>query len=211
MKSIGFLIFVAGIIIAISAGAKLSPSRLALENSEESSDSSASTGTAAEASPARFPDTVSVFAGGAVLCSIGLTLWWGVVRAERDAARSSANDDSASDNNPVTILHQLQQGLTAMLNDLDELNESELQLRIDSLIDSHVTPLAETRHRIIDRFGMTQGSEILVATAYGERMLNRVWSAAADGYLDEARSSFREAATAFDEAAAIIEPVGSAV
>ena len=60
-----------------------------------------------------------------------------------------------------------------------------------------------------DLIGMSHGAEILVATAYGERMLNRVWSAAADGYLEEARSSFREASSAFDEAATMMTSVES--
>jgi len=191
MKTAGFVIFVFGIIVAISAGAKLPV---------ESVDGTSS----------RFPDTLGAFAGGAVVCVIGLTLWWKVVLEERKAARTAADgDESAADTNPVTIIQQLQQSLNSILDDLDSLAESDLQLRIDMTIDNHVTPLAESRHRIIDRFGMSHGAEILVATAYGERMLNRVWSAAADGYLEEARSSFREASSAFDEAAAMMTSVES--
>ena len=191
MKTAGFVIFVFGIIVAISAGAKLPV---------ESVDGTSS----------RFPDTLGAFAGGAVVCVIGLTLWWKVVLEERKAARTAADgDESAADTNPVTIIQQLQQSLNSILDDLDSLAESDLQLRIDTTIDNHVTPLAESRHRIIDRFGMSHGAEILVATAYGERMLNRVWSAAADGYLEEARSSFREASSAFDEAAAMMTSVES--
>jgi hypothetical protein len=191
MKTAGFVIFVFGIIVAISAGAKLPV---------ESVDGTSS----------RFPDTLGAFAGGAVVCVIGLTLWWKVVLEERRAARTAAGgDESAADTNPVTIIQQLQQSLNSILDDLDSLAESDLQLRIDTTIDNHVTPLAESRHRIIDRFGMSHGAEILVATAYGERMLNRVWSAAADGYLEEARSSFREASSAFDEAAAMMTSVES--
>jgi hypothetical protein len=56
------------------------------------------------------------------------------------------------------------------------------------------------RRKIIDRLGMSKGSEILVVVAYGERMLNRVWSAASDGHLPEARSSYPEARAAFHQA-----------
>jgi hypothetical protein len=192
MKTAGFLIFVVGIIIAISAGAKL-PAEAAADG----------------ASSSRFPDTLGAFVGGAVVCVVGLTLWWKVVLEEREAARTaSGGDDSTA--NPVTILEQLQQSLESVLNDLDSLAETDLQLRVDTAIDNHVTPLAESRHQIVDRFGMSHGAEILVATAYGERMLNRVWSAAADGYLDEARSSFREASNAFDEAAVMMSSADSA-
>jgi hypothetical protein len=211
MKTAGFLIFVVGIVISISAGAKLPKPPPASEETgggkvtEAAPVQDANEAAAVDEAPARFPDTLGAFAGGAVVCVIGLTLWWKVVLAERQAARTAAGGDaSAANANPVTILQQLQQSLSSILNDLDSLTEPDLQLRVDSAIDNHVTPLAESRHRIIDRFGMSHGAEILVATAYGERMLNRVWSAAADGYLDEARSSFREASIAFDEAAVMM-------
>ena len=68
------------------------------------------------------------------------------------------------------------------------------------LNDGFVTPLADGRQRFVDRFGLAGGSEVLNATAFGERMLNRVWSAAADGHLEEACSSYREAVEAFAQA-----------
>lgn len=210
MKTAGFLIFVVGIVIAISAGAKMPPDPEASSSGETGSVTEAS--SASTEAPSRFPDTLGAFAGGAILCGIGLTLWWKVVLEERRIARSAVGSaGSDSESNPATILQQLLERLNSTLGDLDSLVEADLQSRIEGVVDSHVTPLAEARHQIIDRFGMSKGSEILVATAYGERMLNRVWSAAADGYLEEAQSSFREATQAFDEAAAMLSTSSTSV
>jgi hypothetical protein len=48
---------------------------------------------------------------------------------------------------------------------------------------------------------MDRGAEILVVIAFGQRMLNRVWSAAADRHLPEARSCYPDAVEALEEAA----------
>lgn len=205
MKILGFLTFVVGIIVTISAGAKL-PSPPDFPSHDVVASWIDRVVPGADVS-SQFPDTLADFVKGVVLSVIGLTMWWKVVLKERHASRSASGSDASAVTNPVTILQQLQDNLTSTLGELDSLVKSDLQARISAVIDSHVTPLAEARHRIIDRFGMSKGADILVATAYGERMLNRVWSAAADGYIDEARSSFREAATAFDEAAAKMTPL----
>ena len=51
---------------------------------------------------------------------------------------------------------------------------------------------------------MDKGAEVLVVVAYGERMLNRVWSAAGDEHLLEARTCLPEAQEAFAEAVALL-------
>jgi hypothetical protein len=49
-------------------------------------------------------------------------------------------------------------------------------------------------------FGMAKGAEILVTVAHGERILNRVWSAASDDHLPEAVKCYDEAFSALQEA-----------
>ena len=56
-------------------------------------------------------------------------------------------------------------------------------------IDEHcANPLAEfanSRQSIANRFGMNTYCEIMTEFASAERSINRTWSAAADGYIDE--------------------------
>ena len=77
-------------------------------------------------------------------------------------------------------------------------------IRVDALLDDYVLPMGESRQQFIDRYGMEKGAELLVTLAFGERMLNRVWSAAADGHLPEAVSSLEESAEAFEEAVSLL-------
>ena len=46
-----------------------------------------------------------------------------------------------------------------------------------------------------------KGAEILLDVAYGERMLNRVWSAASDGHHQEALNSISESLVNYKKAA----------
>lgn len=188
MKTAGFLIFVVGIMIGISAGAKLSPARL-------------ETDPQAAGELSRWPDTIPEFGLGIAVAAAGLTLWWRVVLKDRAAARVAADGSGeGSELGPVQLVGQLQQPLKDLEEDIDSLDGPELCSRVESLVDQFVTPLAEGRQRFVDRFGLAGGSEALNATAFGERMLNRVWSAAADGHLEEARSSFTEVIAAFRQA-----------
>ena len=134
----------------------------------------------------------------AILASLGLIVWRvGVSRA----AKAAADDTDSSDENPFKILEALQEPLNKLAEDLIGLDEHATCDRVDELLEGFVLPFAEVRRKVIDRLGMTKGSEILVVVAYGERMLNRTWSAASDGHLPEARSVFPEAKDAFEEAA----------
>ena len=87
---------------------------------------------------------------------------------------------------------------------IDSLDGNAITERVEKILEHTVLPFAEARQKLFDRLGMRAGADLLVTAAYGERMLNRTWSAAADGHLVEARSSFREATQAFDEAAAMV-------
>ena len=73
MKIVGPLVFVLGGLIAISAAAKLSPAKIAGEEATEKHST--------------WPDTIPVFAMGAVVSAVGLGLWWSVVLNERAEAR----------------------------------------------------------------------------------------------------------------------------
>jgi len=154
---------------------------------------------AAEASG--IPTSLPGFGCGFVLCAIGLFLWWKTTLDERKEARGAADGTGKSDQlGPVQLVGQLQQPLKDLERDIEALDGQELCLRVEALNEGYVAPLAEARQRFVDRFGLAGGSEALNETAFGERMLNRVWSAAADGHLAEARSSFQEAIAAFAQA-----------
>jgi hypothetical protein len=88
---------------------------------------------------------------------------------------------------------------------MDRHSETQICVEVDKILNTLVLPFAEVRQTIIDMFGMSQGANLLVVVAYGERNLNRVWSAASDGHLPEARSVLPDVISAFEEATELLE------
>ena len=187
MRTVGFLVFAVGVMVAISAGAKLPPAAYSTEDAPAASDS-------------RFPDTLLEFAGGVAIAGVGLTLWWMDVLKERRAIREGTST-VASD--PLQMLKEMQQPLRELAGSLDSIEISEIPARIEAMMEQHIEPFVAARTMLIDRLGMGKASEVLVPCAYAERMLNRAWSAAADGNLAEARTSCQDGVTAFEDAARI--------
>ena len=153
----------------------------------------------------RFPDTLPEFTIAFIATVVGLIIWWKDVFAQRKANQAVESDES----NPLTLLAELAPQLSDLASSIDQLEGEAITARVEQILEHTVLPFAEARQKLFDRLGMRTGADLLVTAAYGERMLNRTWSAAADGHLTEARSSFREATQAFDEAAAMLPTPGS--
>ena len=179
-RNMGIICFVFGAMCAIAAAAKL------------------------PGDGERLPDTWPVFALGAGVSVLGLCLWHRHrsrprVRAGREEPVPAGRPGAGSV--PVSsLLRQLLQPLSELESALEHIDAGRLRSWLDDLNDSYVLPFVQRRSELLDELGMAAGSEVLVAAAYGERMLNRAWSAAADGYLREARRSVRDALTGFQRA-----------
>ena len=156
-------------------------------------------GAKAPEAGATWPDTLPVFLVGAVLAIVGIVLW----RKATSALKQEAGEAGENEHDALALLNGLQEPLAELRKASGNLDSATLLSRVDSLLDGYVLPMGETRQQFIDRFGMEKGAEILVTLAFGERMLNRVWSAAADGHLPEALSSLEESGDAFIEAAGL--------
>ena len=173
MKRVGFALFAIGMLIGISSAAKM------------------------PAEGQSWPDTIGVFLTGAVMAAIGVALWRMDVRKRlRDGVRAAAADDKT---NPAVLLEHAVAPVKSLGKELDSLSEKQVMERIDTILESYIVPFAEARRSVVDGFGMGQGVDILFRVAFAERMFNRVWSAASDGHIEEARASFREAADALVE------------
>jgi hypothetical protein len=57
--------------------------------------------------------------------------------------------------------------------------------RIDELFIDDIDKFVDARESIAHRYGLAAYGEVMGSFAAGERYLNRVWSASADGYIDE--------------------------
>ena len=64
-----------------------------------------------------------------------------------------------------------------------------------------IDTFVEARESMIPRLGMQRYADIMSPFANGERLLNRAWSASADGYVDEVRSCVATACLELEKAA----------
>lgn len=81
--------------------------------------------------------------------------------------------------------------------------------RIDRQCVPHCDAFADARRSIQGAFGTSAYASVMTEFASGERYLNRAWSAAADGYVDEVESSIRHAAAFLDAARGTLDRLGA--
>jgi hypothetical protein len=168
-----------------------------------------------EVEPAEtWPDTFPFFVLGIAMAACGVVLWHWELRQERSkrGGGPSGQDVStgfppqapsdvspASHSLPLQPLIDRMAWLEQFVVDAENLRGWEIMRQVDAFLETSLLPVVERRQEIMNQYGTSRGAEILIAIAYGERMMNRVWSAAADGHLPEARSSLPEALEGFQE------------
>ena len=68
---------------------------------------------------------------------------------------------------------------------LEKMAPSEITAYIDDVMTEKLIAFADGRDSITSEHGLAVFAEVMTQFAAGERAINRAWSAAADGYLDE--------------------------
>ena len=93
--------------------------------------------------------------------------------------------------------------ITANIKRLDadkhSIDTYDVRHRIDELFIDDIDKFVEARESIAHRYGLTAYGEVMSTFAAGERYLNRVWSASADGYIDEVNTYLEKAREQFSE------------
>lgn len=82
----------------------------------------------------------------------------------------------------------------------DSMRGSDLRDRIDLKLRTDLRRFADARESMVHLFGLQTYADIMSKFAAGERYVNRVWSASADGYDHEAATYLKKAAIQFQEA-----------
>jgi hypothetical protein len=101
---------------------------------------------------------------------------------------------------------ELRESIANVVDDLQELNKDNLTRgavlrdRIDLKLREDLRRFADARQSMVHLFGLQTYADIMSHFAAGERYINRVWSASADGYDEEAGAYLKKAAVQFDEA-----------
>ena len=102
---------------------------------------------------------------------------------------------------------ELKESLTNISAQLDELKAltpdmetAQIHLEVDDRLRDDLRRFADARESLIHLFDMQTYADIMSEFAAGERYVNRVWSASADGYRGEALRYLDKASVQFHEA-----------
>ncbi|HJL20038.1 MAG TPA: hypothetical protein RMH99_30515 [Sandaracinaceae bacterium LLY-WYZ-13_1] len=137
--------------------------------------------------PERIELTLFLPALGVSAAGVGLT---------RYAAHRAARDEGQLD----ASFEVLDGALSEIVRCARELDASKEQLdvyalptAIDEEFPPHFEAFVDARTSIAHIWGSQAYADVMSRFAAGERYLNRVWSTAADGYIDEAHASLTKA------------------
>ncbi|MDH4047419.1 MAG: hypothetical protein OEW68_09800 [Gammaproteobacteria bacterium] len=126
----------------------------------------------------------------------------GVIAIKRDA-RGAARSESVLTSNRSELTESLQ-AIVIALEDIDARKDSigvaALRGEIDKRLRADLRRFADARESMIHLFSVQTYADIMSEFAAGERYVNRVWSASADGYGAEAHAYLLRAAGQFRHA-----------
>ena len=125
----------------------------------------------------------------------------GLVMIKRAAAAHAQSDEVLEMNRG-----ELRDSIANVVRDLGEIVEDReargpaLRNAIDLRLRNDLRRFADARESMVHLFGLQTYADIMSSFAAGERYINRVWSASADGYDEEAESYLVRAAEQFADA-----------
>jgi len=121
----------------------------------------------------------------------------------------SKRQDRAEARSELTLKTNLNELTESIANIVAELNNGmtgptsqgePLRNWIDEKLRPDLRRFADARHSMVHIYGLQTYADIMSDFATGERYINRVWSASADGYNSEARTYLSKAMEQFGDA-----------
>ncbi len=124
----------------------------------------------------------------------------GLVMLKRQASAHARSDSVLEVNR-----NELRESIRNIVRDIEGLSYGDdegLKLRddIDLKLRTDLRRFADARESMVHLFGLQAYADIMSSFAAGERYINRVWSASADGYGAEATTYLKKAAKQFSDA-----------
>ena len=117
------------------------------------------------------------------------------------ATRQSAQAVGVLDSNLKTVANAIDNivnNIDVLDNEKDSINTYDVRHKIDRDYLVDLGDFADAREAISHKYGTQAYAEVMSIFAAGERYLNRVWSASADGYVDEVNTYIGRAREQFD-------------
>ncbi len=113
------------------------------------------------------------------------------------ASMNIAAGDSATVDANVSTLGSCMDQLLVHIGELRSTLADSAPLDVVHFIDEKCagpfSDFADARYALVQLYGLQAFAEIMTQFASGERFVNRAWSAAADGYMEEAGASLERA------------------
>ena len=136
-----------------------------------------------------------------------LVIGLGGVALVRMSTRQAAQADEKVSSD-IQVIEKSLSSLVSKVGDLDaekgSIHTYDMRHKIDELLLEDLDAFAEARETISHLYGLHAYADIMSHFAGGERYLNRVWSASADGYIDEVNAYIGHALEQFRAAQALV-------
>ena len=133
------------------------------------------------------------FSGALVVGAAGIVL---VRLGERQKSRAEGTLDS-NIQSIESSLSRIVENITRLNAEKQSIDTYDVRHRIDELFCADLATFVDARESIAQVHGLQAYADVMSYFAAGERYLNRVWSASADGYVDEVNIYLDKAHTQF--------------
>ncbi len=114
----------------------------------------------------------------------------------RSTAKTAESHSHKLESN-LTILNncitQLVKDVSALRAEQDKLIPEEIRDRIDEYCAPRFGEFADARSALVHEYGLQAYADVMTQFASAERFINRTWSAATDGYVDDVAESLKRA------------------
>ncbi len=133
---------------------------------------------------------------------VGIFIGIGGIVCLRLAAKQEHEDVEQTEAEYSVIRASLDR-ITAVVGELCQQSEHKPTQVLQTIDDQCVegfSEFADSRQALVKRFGMKVYADVMTEFAAAERYVNRSWSAAADGYVEEVASSLKRAKSHLDNA-----------
>jgi hypothetical protein len=119
------------------------------------------------------------------------------VRLSLHRSRRSTDRISSSLNDIENAISKIVDNITGLNAQKQSINVYDMRSRIDELFSVDFERFVDARQSIAHRYGLQSYADVMNHFAAGQRYLNRVWSASADGYIDEVNTYIEKASEQF--------------
>jgi hypothetical protein len=125
----------------------------------------------------------------------------GIFCARAGHRRVHASEERLNENicSVETALEKIVANITQLNSQKESINTYDVRHKIDELFLEELNIFVDARKSIAHIYGLSAYGDVMSSFAAGERYLNRVWSASADGYIDEVNTYIIKAREQFAE------------